>query len=460
MSTVEDRGVEVRHGTVDLTAAINQTLDPMRFMQRVTDRTLELIAAADGVMVGVADDREVVYVCGAGHQVVNVGTAVHLDSSLSGLAVRTGSVQLSNDTGVDPRVDAEACRRLFVASLVCIPLRRGENCLGVLAVNAKRPNAFSDADVDLLRRLADFVSVVIGSALDLDRVGVDFINYAGPDDRAPADVDDAEDAANRYVMNILSPDVVERIDRGERVQAVLADPELLSIAFQPIVEVETGCVMAVEGLARFDGVPYRAPDIWFAEARGSGVGIELELLAVNCAIAAVPNLPAGVALAVNVGPDAVVSEEFRSAILRAPATSIVIELTEHEVIDDYAELVSVLQSLRRLGARVAVDDAGAGYSGLSHILKLAPDFIKLDRELVSGIDADPVRRALAASLVSFAADTGAKIIAEGVESKDELDVLRQLGLDYVQGYHLARPAPLADLFSTGRSRAPVCANPH
>ena len=92
--------------------------------------------------------------------------------------------------------------------------------------------------------------------------------------------------------------------------------------------------------------------------------------------------------------------------------------------------------------RIAVDDAGSGYSSLAHILKLAPDFIKLDRELVSGIDLDPVRRALAASLVTFAADTGAEIVAEGVETEDELEVLRRLGVRYAQGYHLGRPAPL------------------
>jgi EAL domain-containing protein (putative c-di-GMP-specific phosphodiesterase class I) len=456
MSTVEDRGVELRHGSANLVAAINQTVDPMRFMQRVTDRTLELISGADGVMVGVADDRKVVYVCGAGHQVVNVGTAVSLDSSLSGLAVRTGSVQLSNDTTIDARVDAEACRRLLVASLVCIPLRRGGDCLGVLAVNAKQRDAFTDADVDLLGSLADFVSVVIGSALDLDRVGIELVNCDSADGYSAAISDAAEDATNRYVMNILSPDVVEQIDRGERVQAVLAEPELLKMAFQPIVDVETGCVIAVEGLARFDCVPYRAPDVWFNEARSTGVGVELELLAVVRALGAVPKLPNGVALAVNVGPDAVVSDAFRDALDHVPFASIVIELTEHEFIDDYAGLVSSLQTLRRLGARVAVDDAGSGYSGLAHILKLAPDFIKLDRELVSGIDSDPVRRALAASLVSFAADTGAEIIAEGVENEDELDVLRGLGLHYVQGYHLARPAPLGDLFSTDHPGSSIC----
>src|ERR1019366_9310137 len=156
--------------STDLAAAMDHTIDPMHLMQRVTDRTLDLIAVADGVMVGLADDQGVTYVCGAGHRISHLGTTVDLDSSLSGLAVRTGQLQRSDDTSVDPRVDAAACRRLSVASLVCVPLRRSHDTLGVLAVNAKRARAFNDADVAILTRLAEFVSVVIGSACDLDRV--------------------------------------------------------------------------------------------------------------------------------------------------------------------------------------------------------------------------------------------------------------------------------------------------
>jgi GAF domain-containing protein len=137
---------------------MSQTIDPLRLMQRVTDRTLDLIAPADGVMVGLANDDGVTYVCGAGHRVSPLGTRVDLESSLSGLAVRTGQLQRSDDTDADPRADAAACRRLSVASLVCVPSSRMHETLGVLAVNATRPRAFSDDDVELLTRLADFVS--------------------------------------------------------------------------------------------------------------------------------------------------------------------------------------------------------------------------------------------------------------------------------------------------------------
>jgi EAL domain-containing protein (putative c-di-GMP-specific phosphodiesterase class I) len=129
-------------------------------------------------------------------------------------------------------------------------------------------------------------------------------------------------------------------------------------------------------------------------------------------------------------------------------TRVILELTEHDVVDRYEPLVDTLWGLRRSGVRLSVDDAGAGFASLRHIMKLAPDFIKLDRELVSGIDLDPVRRALTRALLDFAGDTGAQVIAEGVETADELTVIRDFGVPLAQGYHLARPAPINELALT------------
>ena len=439
---------------MDFAAAMGQTIDPMRLMQRVTDRTLELIANADGVMFGLVDDNEVTYVCGAGNQVSHLGTTVELGSSLSGLAARTGTLQRCDNTETDPRVDTVACRRLSVASLVCVPLTRARETLGVLAVNATHPYAFTDDDVATLTRLADFVSVAIGSAWDLSRVSSQLLDVNHPARTTPsttASVTTSSDTASRYVMNILSPDTVDRIDSGQRTQRILDDPTALFMVFQPIVEVATGDIAAFEALARFDVTPYRPPDVWFREAHVNNLGVELELLAVTHALDQLPMLPHGVALTVNAGPQTAMTREFADAMSKAPARSVILELTEHTLVDDYEELISSLRALRRRGTRLAIDDTGSGYSSLSHILKLAPDFIKLDRDLVSGIDVDPVRRALAASLVTFAADTGAQIIAEGVETADELAVLRRLGLRYAQGYQLARPTTL-DALGFGQHR--------
>jgi EAL domain-containing protein (putative c-di-GMP-specific phosphodiesterase class I) len=437
---------------VDLSAAMGRTIDPMRLMQRVTDRTLELIGAADGVMVGLSDDHHVSYICGAGHRMSHLGTRVELDSSLSGLAVRTGELQRSDDCDADPRVDSAACRRLSVASLVCVPLSRTHETLGVLAVNARQAHAFDDDDVALLTQLADFMGVVIGSACDLSRVNAQLLDPGDPDD--PDDLDDAQpkgsvsavrrsaDIARRYIMSVLSPDTVTQVESGQRIQAILDDPEVVSMVFQPIVDLVSDEVIAVEALARFDMTPYRPPDVWFAEAHQNELGVELELVAVTRAMSQLSILPDGVALTVNAGPDVVMGPEFRDAVLGGHPERLIIELTEHTAIEDYPALVAALRVLRRAGARIAIDDTGSGYSSLGHILKLAPDYIKLDRDLVNGIDVDPIRRALAASLVSFAAETGAQIIAEGVETAAELDVLRRLGVRHAQGYHLGYPGPL------------------
>ena len=322
----------------DLTAAMGQAIDPMRLMQRVTDRTLELIAAANGVMIGLADDHGVTYVCGAGHQISHLGTRVELDSSLSGLAVRTGEIQRSDDTEADPRVDAAACRRLSVASLVCIPLSRLHETLGVLAVNATQAHAFTDDDVATLTRLADFVSVAIGSACDLSRVSTQLLELGQPTDASSEETDSAKtsaDTASRYVMNVLSPDTVTRIDSSQRIQQVLDDPAVLSMVFQPIVDLVTDEVAAVEALARFHVTPARPPDLWFREAHQTGLGVELELLAVTRALAQQAMLPDGVAVTINAGPETIVCPQLRNALLDVPARRVVLELTEHTVVDDY-----------------------------------------------------------------------------------------------------------------------------
>ena len=122
-------------------------------------------------------------------------------------------------------------------------------------------------------------------------------------------------------------------------------------------------------------------------------------------------------------------------------SSLVLEITEHEEIRDYSSVAKVLAPLRERGLRLAVDDAGAGYASLRHILQLRPDIIKLDRSLIQNLDQDDTEFFLATALASFARSTGAEIIAEGVETEGELQALKELDVDLAQGYLLARPAP-------------------
>lgn len=419
-------------------AAVADVANPTSLMQRVCDRTLELIPTAKNVAIGLASPDSIEFVSWAGVGTSPVGTRVDTYSSLSGLAIKTGQILRSDDTQIDSRVDAAACLRLAAISLVCVPLCQSNETYGVLVVNAPRTNAFTDAHVAILARLAEFVSVAVGSACDLDRASHELLNLGlyGPT---------TDETTSRYVMNVLNPDVSHRIDTRERIQQLINDPDLLTVVFQPIIDLSSSEVVAVEALARIKVTPIRPPDAWFDDAHRAGLGPELEMVAICRAVDHLHMLPDNVVLTINVGPETLVGARLEDALARIPARRVVLELTEQNAVEDYPGLLAVLTKLRSAGLRLAVDDAGNGYSSLKRILKLAPDFIKLDRYLISGIDSDPVRRALVTSLVTFAAETGAEILAEGIETKAELDVVRGLDVRYAQGYYLGRPAALDDL---------------
>lgn len=233
-------------------------------------------------------------------------------------------------------------------------------------------------------------------------------------------------------------------ERLGAVRTVLDHPDKLSIVFQPIVAADGLAVAGVEALARFTAPPVRGPDVWFAEAHTLGLGRELELLAIRLALDHAPDLPAGCYLSLNASPatllDPALAVTLRQGVLGADR--LVVELTEHAQVADYDQLAFALAPLRELGLRLAIDDAGAGYASLRHILQLRPDLVKLDRQLIDGLDRDPVRRSLVAAMVAFSREIGAELVAEGVERAEELETLRGIGVRYAQGYLLGRPAAL------------------
>jgi PAS domain S-box-containing protein len=233
----------------------------------------------------------------------------------------------------------------------------------------------------------------------------------------------------------------ERRNRRARIQQVL-DGGGPTMVFQPIVELATGKPVGAEALARFPVHQPRRPDEWFADAADVGLGVELELSAVRAALSQLDSLPAGTYLSLNAGPDTVLSPALHQLLRSAPADRIVLELTEHTGVADYTALTDALDALRCRGVRLAVDDAGTGFSSLQHILNVKPDIIKLDRGLIENIDTDPARRALAGSLMTFANEIGAQVVAEGIETAREQTVLRRLGVRYGQGFYLGRPGPL------------------
>ena len=225
----------------------------------------------------------------------------------------------------------------------------------------------------------------------------------------------------------------------DRIASVI-DAGELDVELQPILDLRDGSRVGFEVLARFYTPPQRAPDVWFHTAAAVGLGEELELLAVRSALALFDELPDGTRLAINVSPAVAMSDALFDLV--APfAESVTLEITEHALVHDYDELRVALERLRRCGVRVAIDDVGAGFSTLSHILSLCPDIVKLDVSLVRNIDTDPWRRALAGSFVTFAREIDATIVAEGVETVAEFELLRELGVTYGQGFYLGPPQP-------------------
>jgi len=222
-------------------------------------------------------------------------------------------------------------------------------------------------------------------------------------------------------------------------QVLLGDG--LGIVFQPVVALDSGSVVGVEALSRFAHEPIRPPDEWFAEAKELGLAERLELVSVQQALTVVEQLPHDWFMSVNVSPDTAMGDELFTLLSTVPGERVVLELTEHDEISDYDWLRPWLDRHRDRRVRIAVDDAGAGYAGLQHILSLTPDILKLDLKLIRGIDTDIARRALARCLVDFAGEIGATVLAEGISSAAELDVLRAVGVTLGQGYYLGRPAP-------------------
>lgn len=262
---------------------------------------------------------------------------------------------------------------------------------------------------------------------------------------APVIADDARTISGwagtaRLVTNDQHPAVVREMHR--RATHRLLQDEDLTIAFQPIVDLESGCVVGVEALSRFPTRPDVTPDVVFSEAWNADLGLELELLAVRRALEESRLLDPSIYVTVNVSPVVLANPAFVDA-LKASGVDlrrVVVEVTEHASVTDYTTLERPRQRLRDLGVRLAIDDAGAGYSSLRHIVTLSPDIIKIDRALVADLDKDRARRALVMAVVVYAVEIGPTlVVAEGVETEAELDALRSLAVDAAQGYLTGRP---------------------
>lgn len=219
------------------------------------------------------------------------------------------------------------------------------------------------------------------------------------------------------------------------------DRRSLRSVFQPIVDLRDNHVAGVEALARIPGDSDDSPVGWFDRARAAGRTAELDLLAAETALAARRCLPEDVYLAVNVSPSALLDERIVELLERA-AGEVVVEITEHEMVEDYETLAVAAGRYREHGIRFAIDDAGSGWNTLRHVVELGPEILKLDRMLISRVTSDTTSRALVAALAGFSREVGTTMIAEGVETAEQLSVLADLGVDHGQGYGLGRPGSL------------------
>jgi EAL domain-containing protein (putative c-di-GMP-specific phosphodiesterase class I) len=228
---------------------------------------------------------------------------------------------------------------------------------------------------------------------------------------------------------------------AQAVTGVLDDPSRHRPAFQPVADLQRGTVAGYEALSRFAGPPDAGPDVWFEAAGRLGLGAELDARVLERVVGLRPELPPNCFLTVNLDPNHLVTEPVQRALAAAPSLAgVVVELTEHRPVADYPTLVAAVAELRLRDAKLAVDDAGAGYAGLQHLMLLRPDLVKLDRALVAGCDRDPAKAALIEMLGRFTGQLDAWVLAEGIERMAELESLIRLRVPLAQGYLLGRPA--------------------
>jgi PAS domain S-box-containing protein len=290
---------------------------------------------------------------------------------------------------------------LGVHSVAYAPVRHDQRLIGVLVIDAQdgvTEAALSEA-VPALVEFADLAGALIGRTVD---------------ERA------------------------EVSNRRELIKTIIADHAFQPV-FQPIVDIERDVVVGYEALTRFaDGVP---PDIRFAEAAAIGLDEELELATLRAALAAAEALPGPAWLNLNVSPALIMAGAALRTLVDGSRRHLVLEVTEHTQVGNYPAL---LAAMTRLGPAVefAIDDAGAGFASLRHILELKPAFVKLDRWLIADLETDEARQAMIVGLRHFARATGCRLIAEGIETEDELAILRALDIRLGQGHLLGWPGPL------------------
>ncbi len=353
-----------------------------------------------------ADDRTLTHVDGDASCPLRQGEVIPLNEGYCLKVVRGELPECIPDTSQVPTTqEIPATHVIPIGSHMSVPIRLEDGTVyGTLCCFSYKPNlSLGERDMQMLRGFAEILALRFSEL---------------------AAAEQARRSAADLILAVIARDAVR-------------------VVFQSVWDIPTQSVHGFECLSRFDAEPRRPPDQWFEAAAGAGVGLDLELHTIDKALRALKDFPVGMTLNINSSPDLILSGRLQQLLAQGHDLSrLILEVTEHAAIPDYKAMSDALAPLRAQGVRLAVDDAGAGYSSMRHILNLCPDVIKLDMSLTRDIDTDPKRRALAKGLTSFAHEIGAKVVAEGVETAAELQTLAHLGVDSAQGYYLAKPLAL------------------
>jgi diguanylate cyclase (GGDEF)-like protein len=275
------------------------------------------------------------------------------------------------------------------------------------------------------------------------------VAYVPEDGTDPGEVLTAADLALRWgkadgkgrAVRYESQHVVRREVNADDIRGLWLE-DRISIYVQPIVDLRLGRVRGYEALARFGLHGDKTPLDVLTTAQSFGLRPQLELACLRKSLRLLERRPEGTYLSVNLSPGLLELSVVQNALDAVPdLDGLVLELTEDTVIEDYDRLAGLLARHVGRGLKIAVDDFGAGQANLRHAWSILPAYLKLDRTLVYQLDNDPARRALVGSIVDYAEDVGASLIAEGVETTAELDALLKLGVRYVQGFRLGAPTP-------------------
>lgn len=347
-------------------------------------------------------------------ELIPVGGTLNLDDVYCPHIIAGRLPELIPDTDLVPFAQTiPVTKRLPVRSHVSVPVHRLDGSVyGMFCCLSRQPRpSLNSRDLEVVRAFASLSADQINARLTTD------------------------------LARQAKRDAIKSIFRHQQFE----------IALQPIFRLKDQSTAGYEALCRFSPEPYRSPDIWFEDAGKVGLQTKLELLVIEVALEFLDDLPADSYLAVNASPATLSGGQLTQLIARADGSRVLVEITEHAEIEDIDSLLMEIDRLRDLGARIAIDDAGAGYSGLQQIIRLRPDVIKLDMSLTQDVDKDLARRSLASAMVQFAMDTNAHVVAEGIETEAAMRTLKMIGVEMGQGYHLARPELASVMFGHAKS---------